>query len=98
MSDREQPLPDAEYLAVLGRRIRSARRTHELSQRQVADMAGLSRNFVSGLERGCHSIDLLTLRRLARALGTEVEALIRGIDRDERTGTGNNDRSCKPRS
>jgi transcriptional regulator with XRE-family HTH domain len=67
-------------LRLLGLRIRAARRAHELSQQQLADRAAVSRNFVSVLERGLHSVDLLRLRRLAAALGMTLDTLLRGID------------------
>jgi transcriptional regulator with XRE-family HTH domain len=39
-----------------------------MTQPQLAQLAGMSRNFLSQIERGTHSLDVLRLRRLAHAL------------------------------
>jgi transcriptional regulator with XRE-family HTH domain len=86
MSDGQQRVSDAELLRALGRRVRTRRRALRLSQQQVARSAGLSRTFVSGLERGRHSADLLNLRHLAAAVGTDLETLLHGIERPPAAG------------
>lgn len=77
-TDRVLPHGDGEaaFLQALGRRLRLARHTLSLSQQQLADRAGLSRNFISGLERGTHGADVLRLRRLASALGVDLRDLV----------------------
>ena len=42
----------ATYRRAVGRRLRTARVVLNISQQDVADAAGCSRNFVSGIERG----------------------------------------------
>ena len=42
----------ATYRRAVGRRLRTARIVLDISQQEIADAAGCSRNFVSGIERG----------------------------------------------
>ena len=81
MSDRQAPLSDTEYVRIVAGRVRALRRARDLSQQQLAELAGTSRAFVSGFEQGRHSIELRRLRRLATALETTVGALVSGIDK-----------------
>jgi transcriptional regulator with XRE-family HTH domain len=69
-------IEDHAFLRVLGKRIRLARVDREYSQEQLARRAGMSRNFVSSIERGAHGIDVRRLRWLARALGLPVDQLL----------------------
>jgi XRE family aerobic/anaerobic benzoate catabolism transcriptional regulator len=71
---------DAEwaFLRQLGKRVRLARVDRELTQEQLAARAGLSRNFVSSVERGAHSLDVLRLRAVAAALERAVADLLPG--------------------
>jgi transcriptional regulator with XRE-family HTH domain len=63
------------YLRALGKRIRVLRVTRELSQEQLARAAGMSRNFVSSIERGNHGVDVVRLLRIAAALGVDIGEL-----------------------
>ena len=67
---------DAAWLAAFGLRVRLLRVRLGLTQQQLADAAGLSRNFISELERGAHSLDLLRADHLARALGVPLDQLV----------------------
>lgn len=70
-------MSDRGILRELGRRLRRARLEQDISQRQVAEIAGLSRVTVGNLERGIPS-SLLTLVQYLRALGKldELDALL----------------------
>lgn len=62
-------LPDEiTFRAEVGRRLRALRTWDDLSQQQLATRAGVTRNFVSGVERGALSLDAWRLRLLTRAL------------------------------
>lgn len=61
---------------LIGKRLRIARLTAELTQDQLADASGVSRSFVSLIEHGAPGVDVYRLRRLARAAGTTLAALI----------------------
>jgi transcriptional regulator with XRE-family HTH domain len=71
--------PDAAgqlFLRALGKRVRIARVTAEWSQAELAVRAGMSRNFISSIERGAHGVDVLRLLRLADALHVALTDLL----------------------
>ena len=77
MTDAEEQL-----LRRLGRRIRLLRLTRELTQEQLAAETGISRSFISLLEKGrTGGCDLLRVYRLADARGVPVTDLLDGGDR-----------------
>lgn len=57
----------------LAQRIRILRERRNLSQRALAEASGLSRNTLSLLERGQSSPTVSTLKRIALALGVEID-------------------------
>ncbi len=61
---------------VLGRRLASYRKLNGLSLEQVATRAGITKSYLSKLERGLSSPTIATLLRLAHALGRSAEQLI----------------------
>jgi transcriptional regulator with XRE-family HTH domain len=58
------------------RKIRAVRERKALSQQDLADMAGVSKNTIHRLERGISRAQPRTLRKLSRALGLEPAELI----------------------
>jgi transcriptional regulator with XRE-family HTH domain len=78
----DSPRPDTETALrqQIGRRVYMRRVWLRLSQQQVADRAGLSRNFVSAVERGAQSLDAWRLWNLADALGGTLDWLLTGPD------------------
>jgi len=56
--------------------VRKMRRLQELSQEELAEKAGLHRNFVGAMERGQMSISLDNAERLANALGMRLKDLL----------------------
>jgi transcriptional regulator with XRE-family HTH domain len=58
-------------------RVRKERKAKRLSQEALAHAANLDRSYVSGLERGEFNISLLALAKLAAALGTPIETLVK---------------------
>ncbi|MER9061772.1 helix-turn-helix domain-containing protein [Mesorhizobium sp. M0482] len=63
--------------SVFARNLRLLRQGTGLSQEQLADLAGLDRNYVGKLEREENSPTLDTLEVLALALQVDVEKLVR---------------------
>ncbi|MDP3405221.1 MAG: helix-turn-helix transcriptional regulator [Brevundimonas sp.] len=63
----------------LGSNVQRLRREKGLSQEELADLAGLHRTYVSGVERGVRNPTLTVIDRLARALGVEM-AVVVGFD------------------
>jgi len=49
---------------------------HERSQDELAAEAGVTRNFVSAIERGAQGLDAVRLRRLARAMNISLGDLL----------------------
>jgi transcriptional regulator with XRE-family HTH domain len=56
-------------LKKLGRFVRQTRVAKDMSQEDLAGVAGLDRTYISHLERGLRNPSLLHLQRLAKALG-----------------------------
>jgi len=69
--------PDAVFLRALGQRIRIARLTRELTQAELADASGISRNFISLIEHGSHGVDVVRLLRIAAALDIPLSDLVK---------------------
>ena len=59
----------------LGEFIRRQRELHELSMRQVADMAGISNPYLSQIERGLREPSERVMDALARSLELSAETL-----------------------
>lgn len=64
----------------VGRRAYMRRVWLDLSQQEVADKAGLTRNFVSAIERGAQGLDAWRLWALAGGLGGTLDWLLTGPD------------------
>lgn len=75
---------DPQALAV-GSRIRRLRRARGLTLVQLAGEAELSHPFLSQLERGLARPSLVSLERIARALGTSQVEILAAVD-DDRPG------------
>ena len=59
-----------------GERLRKVRKERGISQERLADLAGLHRTYVSGVERGERNISLLNIERLAVALDVTMSDLM----------------------
>lgn len=70
-----------ETPADLGRVVRLARRLHNLTQAELASLAGTGRRFVSELEAGKPSVEFQRLLGVCRVLGVHLTA---AIDHDGR--------------
>jgi transcriptional regulator with XRE-family HTH domain len=61
------------------RNLRRERERAGLSQEALADKAGLHRNAVALLEAGRRDVKLSTVAKLAKALGQDASALVKGV-------------------
>jgi transcriptional regulator with XRE-family HTH domain len=66
-------------LSALGLNLRSLREKRSLTQEKLGELAELDPTYISGIERGIRNPSLLSLHRIAKALGTTVSDLTKGI-------------------
>ncbi len=70
----------------LGERLRTARRSAELTQQELAEALGVESITVSRWERGVTTPSLWRLQRVAELTGTRVSDLLRADARSEPVG------------
>jgi transcriptional regulator with XRE-family HTH domain len=70
----------AKLLKTFGRSVRSLRKRRGLSQETLAEMCGLSRNYISDIERGVRNPGLLVTVALAKALKVPLRELVEEIE------------------
>jgi transcriptional regulator with XRE-family HTH domain len=61
---------------VVGKRVRIHRLMREWTQEQLGDAAGISRGFISLIEKGRHDVGVLKLHRLAGVLDVPLAELL----------------------
>lgn len=66
---------DEEVLGALGAAIRGLRKSQNISQEALADMAGIDRSHMGKIERGERNVTILNVRRVAAALGSSMAEL-----------------------
>jgi transcriptional regulator with XRE-family HTH domain len=66
-------------LKKFGNKIRLLRHQQGLSQEQLAELCGLHRTYIGGIERGERNVSLLNMIRIARALNTTVSLLLEDV-------------------
>jgi transcriptional regulator with XRE-family HTH domain len=71
----------ADALKVLGERVASLRRERDLTQEQLAERAGVSRNHIADIELGARNTGAWSLILVARALDVPPSELFRPFDR-----------------
>ena len=69
-------LDDEAYLIAVGRRIRLLRVAAGLTQGILAERAGVTRNWLSAIERATQRADLARVNRLALAFGITLTELL----------------------
>lgn len=69
---------DRKNLLILGQQIRRLRKERKLSQEELADRAGVHRNFIGYIERGERATTVLVIFDLAKALEVHPAALFEG--------------------
>lgn len=67
-------------LTAFGSNLRSQRERRKITQEQLAEKAELDPSYISGIERGVRNPSILSVVRIANALGTTVSDLCRGIE------------------
>ena len=67
-------------LKKLGENIRVLRHQKGLSQEQLAELTGLHRTYIGGIERGERNVSILNLICLSNALDITVSKMVEGIN------------------
>lgn len=68
-----------QSLKSFGARVRAEREALHISQEALADLAGVHRTYLSGIERGVRNPSLRNLVRIALALNSTVSKLTENI-------------------
>ena len=68
---------ERQELKVLGKIIRSKREAMNLTQMELANKAGVDRNYIGMLERGERNPSYLSLLKIATGLGISVSKLVK---------------------
>ncbi|MGO9604554.1 MAG: helix-turn-helix transcriptional regulator [Candidatus Binataceae bacterium] len=69
-------LAPAQYLKMLGRKVRDARARHGMTRRMLAHDSGISERYLAQLESGQGNLSIALLRRLAKAIDVPISALV----------------------
>jgi transcriptional regulator with XRE-family HTH domain len=67
-------------LKKLGVKVRSLRIAKGLSQEKFAELCGLHRNYIGGIERGERNVAFLNLLKIATTLEMSLSELFKGIE------------------
>lgn len=70
-------------LAQFGAHLRELRQQRGLSQERLAELAGLHRTYLGGIERGERNVSLMNLSAVARALGLSLSTLFEGLSDEQ---------------
>ena len=62
-----------------GKAVRQKRHKLGVSQEAFADLCGLDRTYVGGIERGERNVALVNIEKIARALRLSIAELFRGV-------------------
>ena len=65
---------------MLGLNVRRRREEKELTQEALAERANLDPTYISGIERGIRNPSVLSVVRIARALGVTTSKLMERVD------------------
>ncbi len=60
-----------------GNKIRKLRKERGLSQEKLAELSGLDRTYISGIERGLRNVALRNIEALAKALEVPMSELFK---------------------
>jgi transcriptional regulator with XRE-family HTH domain len=78
--DGRAVLEPADVIARVGASLRALRRARDLSQQDLAQLAGVTASAISQAERTERGLSLATLARLSSALGVTIDDLLHGDD------------------
>lgn len=67
-------------LTIFGLNVRRRRESCALTQESLAEKAGLDPTYISGIERGVRNPSVLSIVRVAKALGEPASRLMHGVE------------------
>jgi len=67
-------------LKKFGNNVRLLRHQKGFSQEQLAELTGLHRTYIGGIERGERNVGILNIVRLAKALDITISKIVDGIE------------------
>ncbi len=62
-----------------GKAVRGRRQRLRVSQEEFADLCGLDRTYIGGIERGERNVSLVNIEKVAKALKISLSDLFRGV-------------------
>lgn len=63
----------------IGNRIRKLRHERNLSQEQFANLCGLDRTYIAGIEQGKRNVSIVNLEKIAKAFEISLNELFGGL-------------------
>jgi len=70
---------ESKYLADFGKNVAKLRRDCGMTQEQLAEKTNVSVLTIAGIEQGRRWARLSTLHKLAKSLGVQTDALLKGL-------------------
>ncbi|WP_444890273.1 helix-turn-helix domain-containing protein [Microbulbifer sp. DLAB2-AA] len=67
-------------MSALGNNVRRIRKEVGISQQQVADATGMSKNTISNIETGKTAANSNSVLKISKALGCTVDELMKGVE------------------
>ena len=64
-------------LIEFGKAVRSTRLEMGISQESLAELAGIDRSYMGGIERGEHNLALINIKRIANALKIPISSVMK---------------------
>jgi transcriptional regulator with XRE-family HTH domain len=82
---RKTPIRHDAIVAAFAQKLREARRSRGMTQRDLARVTHLAESYISRLENGTIAPGIDLVARIARALGVAIEDLIRLVESPDNT-------------
>lgn len=68
-----------QQLIQFGMNVRTLREAKNISQEKLAELAGMHRTYLGGIERGERNLSLLNMLKLSKALDVPLTELVKGL-------------------
>jgi transcriptional regulator with XRE-family HTH domain len=66
-----------EIYSVLGKKVKERRNKLKLTQERLAEISGLHRTYIAGIEKGKRNVSIKNLEKIARALKVKPDELLK---------------------